>query len=165
MNLEAIMDDIDAQLRLENAVPNRELLVLAEARRVLVRQNREQLHSLVAPIIGQDFVSGFDEATANWLCLHSSQIEDLQFDNSSNLTLPKLRQRSICLSDFLHELPKPVAVQLQLADLRVVNSAISLVEGEFLFLGDARAIPFRSLLSLRLLEATDINELQEWRDR
>jgi hypothetical protein len=165
MNLEAIMDDIDAQLRLENAEPDRERNVIDEIRRVMVRQSREQVFSLVAPILGHDFVSGFDESTANWLCLQSFQIEDLRFESEADMTLPKLRRRSICLADFLQELPKPTAIQLQLADLRVVNTAFTHVEGEFLFVGNSRAISLRSLLSLRLLESTDLNELQEWRDR
>lgn len=165
MNLDAIMDDIDAQLRLENAEPNRERNALAETRRVLVRQSRELAYSMVAPIIGQDFVSGFDEASANWLCLHSAQIEELRFENDKDLTLPKLRHRSICLADFLQEFPKPTAIQLQFADLRIVNTALIQVDGEFIFVGGSRAVSVRSLLSLRLLESTDVHELQDWRAR
>lgn len=163
MNLNAIMDDFDAKLRLEQTDRKPKNLSLDETRRIVIKVGSESTLRLVAPILGHDFLSGFEETTTNWIILHSSNIEDVRFESCKDHDLPKLRRRDLGFIDFLKELPMPVAVQLQLADMRVINAPLTQVEGDFLFLEASRALSVRSLRAIRMLEATDQNQLQEWR--
>lgn len=165
MNLDAILDDLEAQLRAESLEEGGVPLRLDETTRVVVRQAAELSFSLVAPILGQDFVSGFDEATASWLIIHTPQTVDLVFEKAPDPDLPKLRRRSIRLADFLLQLELPAAIQFQTTDRQVHSATLIHVEGELLFIDRARAIGMRTPLNLRLLELTDKNELQEWRAR
>lgn len=165
MNLDAIMDDLEAQLRAES----NEMLIgplgLEKVNKVVVQQVAELSFNLVAPILGLDFVSGFDEISSNWLLVHSAQVAELRFETVPDPELPTLRRRAIRFADFITELERPVAIQYQMPDRRIHSATLTHLEGELLFTDGLRAIGIRAPLNLRLLEVTDKNELQEWRTR
>ena len=92
MNLETLFDDLEAQLSRKEDLRITSFQTLTDARRVRLHFGGEQQFSLVAPILGEDFVAGFDEKTANWMCAAQTQVARIDFDPADDPELPKLRK-------------------------------------------------------------------------
>lgn len=170
MNLETLFDDLEAQLSRKEDLRITSFQTLTDARRVRLHIGGEQQFSLVAPILGEDFVAGFDEKTANWMCAAQTQVARIDFDPADDPELPKLRRQSATLAEFLNAMPLPAAASIGLTDGRSQSVVLLEATAKLLFVTPAsgsKAVAY-SLDALRficLIEASDRIELQEWSAR
>jgi hypothetical protein len=170
MNLETVFDDLEAQLACSANSRITSLQKLFEVRRVRLHFGGEQQFSLIAPILGDDFVAGFEEQTGNWMLAAHAHLARIDFDHADDHELPKLRRQSATLSDFLKSMPMPAAASLGLTDGRSQGAVLLEATAKWLFVQPASeaVATAHSLESLRficLLEAIDRSELQEWSAR
>ena len=170
MNLETLFDDLEAQMapKTDSRITN--LQTLAEVRRVRLRFSSEEQFSLVAPILGDDFVAGFDEQTANWMCAAQTKVARIDFEHDDDPDLPKLRRQSATLVEFLNAMPLPAAAFIGMSDGRSQGVVLLEATAKLLFVQPALGAiaTAHSLAALRficLIEVTDRNELQEWSSR
>jgi hypothetical protein len=164
MTLEALFEDLEASL--ERSCPITANQITAKANHVAVIARNQMRFSLVAPIVGKDFVVGLDEQTADWLCILKSQIAELRFSSDADASLPTTRTRALKLEQFLGDMPMPISVSLKTAQPAVRFAAIVAIGDGLLFLRARNeqvvAIGIDSIEFLRIIETADRNELQEW---
>lgn len=131
--------------------PQSELLdFVRDAKRLNIRTHAHPCVSLVAPLIGSDFVAGIDENTGNWVCIGQRQIESL-IAQSSNDDLPAVRSRNVTLAKLLSEVPVPTRI---IADGR--SAVVTAFNGGWAVLaGRNQAIGLQSIELLSLLDAPD----------
>ncbi len=120
--------------------------------RLRIRTHAHPSVSLVAPIIGDDFIAGINEASGHWLCLRTHTIESLICETEISPDLPHVRYRPISLALFLREIPMPTKIQL--ADRTVVAHAI--VDGWIrIFDNEPKLISIDALEQLQIIESPD----------
>ena len=109
--------------------------------------------SLVAPILGSDFVVGFCEKRASWMCLGKNKVTLVRFVADADSQLPKLRIRTTSFSE-----PSFVAA-VTAADRGLFYFKLPGLHEPLSALG------LEVLDWLMLLESQDSSALEEWRDR
>ena len=120
--------------------------------RLRIRTHAHPSVSLVAPIIGDDYIAGINEATGHWLCLRTHTIDSLICETEISPDLPKVRYRPISLSLFLREIPMPTKIQI---DERTVI-AYAIVDGWIqVFDERPRLISIDALEQLQIIESPD----------
>ena len=167
MTLEALIEDLEAGLE-RNCQVNAAQLT-NNANRLAVVSTSQIRFSLVAPILATDFIVGLDEQTADWMCIHKSQIAEVRFICDTDASLPAIRMRTLKLEQFLSEMPMPISVAIETTSSGLRQSAIVAVSDGLLFIRERSeqilAIGINSIQFLRVIETADKNELQEWRAR
>ncbi|MFM6963356.1 MAG: hypothetical protein ACKOWJ_03700 [Micrococcales bacterium] len=125
---------------------------VGDARRLIIRTSTHPSVSLVAPLIGEDFIAGIAEHTGLWCCIRSNQIQSLIAQSAAELTLPEARVHPGDLAALLTSLTVPMRMQLH--EQIVVVSRIQ--HGWAILAGSTfRAIPLAAITELALLDAPD----------
>ena len=127
--------------------------------------------SLVAPILGSDFLVGFCEKRASWMCLGKNKVTLVRFVADADSQLPKLRIRTTSFSDFINELKPPFAAELKPAGEPSFVAAVTAADRGLVYFKlpglhePLSALGLEVLDWLMLLESQDSSALEEWRDR
>ena len=127
--------------------------------------------SLVAPILGNDFVVGFCEERAAWMCLGKNKLSLVAFVADADSQLPKIRIRTTSLSDFIVEMKPPFVAELKRSDEpSFVASVIGADHGLVYFKPAGLHQPLSALGIeildwLMLVESQDSSAFEEWHDR
>lgn len=125
--------------------------------RIEVRTHAHPSVSLVAPILGNNFLAGIEEGSGQWWCIPQLQIVEWQsttfLDEDNEDALPTMRVRDIDLATFLAEVALPIRMQL---DDRV--ETIAEVKAQWLVTLSNRP----RLVSLQQLELVRLLELPDW---
>lgn len=170
MNLETLIDDLEAQFDADARKRITTSKAIQDARRLRIWIDDEANFSLVAPILGLDFIAGFDERTADWICLIQCNVSRMQFEASQDLELPKLRRQKVTVEEFITCMPLPAAVVLGNKNGEQIRASAIDANGDLLFLRPqkaalAEAVSFSSLNWFRLIEFADRCDLQEWSNK
>lgn len=106
---------------------------------------------LLAPIIGVDFVAGFDKHNADWMLLALEQVSCLAPLQDLDEELPLLRQQDASLGEFIRGLRRPV--RLAIAYSNHEDAAFNLLDCDekFLVAESKKIIPTQSIRQLRVL--------------
>ena len=75
-----------------------------------VRTHTHPCVSLIAPIIGSDFIAGIDDQSGRWVCIAQSSVESLVAQTQPESQLPLVRNHPGGLSEFLAKLPTPTRI-------------------------------------------------------
>lgn len=127
--------------------------------------------SLVAPILGHDFVVGFCEKRAAWMCLGKNKVSLLRFNADAGSQLPKLRIRTTLFSDFIVELKPPFAAEIKPSGDPSFVAAVTGADHGLIYFKlpglnqPHSAVGLEALDWLMLVESQDSSALEEWRDR
>jgi hypothetical protein len=127
--------------------------------------------SLVAPILGHDFVVGFCETRAAWMCLGKSKVSLLRFVADADSQLPKLRIRTTSFSDFINEMNPPFAAEIKPTGEPSFVAAVTGADHGLVYfkqLGlrqQLSALGLENLDWLMFAESQDSAALEAWRDR
>jgi hypothetical protein len=169
MTQEAIFQDLEAQFASENrCFEIRRQLALCTRLRLAVAS---QEFRLAAPILGSDFVVGFDGQRSAWMCFGKSKLSRLRFEVDEDPQLPKLRKRTGAFENFIAEMNPPFAVELKPSGSPSFAAALTGAEAGLAFYRPSSnskplsAIALASLDWLAILEAQDAQELSDWRNR
>lgn len=169
MNPETFFEELEAQFVDENHCQELRNHI-AKCNRVLFRVSGTEF-SLVAPILGQDFVVGFCETRASWMCFGKRKASLVRFVCDAESQLPKLRIRTTLFSDFLGELKPPFAAEIKAAGEHSFVAAVTGTDPGLVYLRlpglhqPLSALGLESLDWLVLAESQDSAALEEWRDR
>ena len=96
---------------------------VADAQRLELRTHTHPCVSLVAPLIGSDFVAGINEQSGRWLCVRQSEIVSLIAHHQDDF--PACRFHSGSLIDFMMQLPTPTRMLIGERLISVRNFADS----------------------------------------
>jgi hypothetical protein len=127
--------------------------------------------SLVAPILGHDFVVGFCEKRAAWMCLCKTKASLIRFVADADLQLPKLRIRTTSFSDFIVELKPPFAAEIKPTGEPSFVAAVTGADHGLVYFKlpgmhqPLSALGLENLDWLMLAESKDSAALEDWRDR
>jgi hypothetical protein len=127
--------------------------------------------SLVAPILGHDFVVGFCEKRAAWMCLGKNKVSLLRFVTDVDSQLPKIRIRTNSFSDFIVELKPPFAAEIKPSGEPSFVAALTGADHGLVYFKlpglnqPNSAMGLENLDWLMLVESQDSSALEEWRDR
>ena len=127
--------------------------------------------SLVAPILGHDFVVGFCEERAAWMCLGKNKVSLVCFVDDADSQLPKLRIRTSSFSDFIIEMKPPFTAELKPAGEPSFVAAVTGADHGLIYFKlpglnqPHSAVGLEALDWLMLVESQDSSALEEWRDR
>lgn len=169
MNSETFFEELESQL-----LEDRRCL---EWQKHIASSNRLSLRvagvefSLVAPILGRDFVVGFCERRTAWMCFGKHKVSLLRFVADADSQLPKLRIRSSSLIEFVGEMKPPFAAELKPTGEPAFITAITAAEQGFIYFKPPGQHEPLSALGLKILdwliiiESPDANALSEWRNR
>lgn len=128
----------------------------SQTRRISIRTQTHPSVSLVATVLGNDFVAGIEESSGQWWCIPQRQIVEWQsttpFDRDTDETLPAMRIRDIDLARFVGELDLPVRLQL---DDRVETIAAVQAHWLIALANKPRMISLDSVGLLRILDLPD----------
>ena len=169
MTQEAFFQDLEAQFAGDSrCFETRRQLALCNRMRITVAN---QEFRLVAPILGSDFVVGFDTQRSAWMCFGKSKFSFLRFEIDQDEQLPRLRKRTATFENFIGEMNPPFAVEFKSSGVSGFAAALTGAEDGLAFYrtsGDSKplsAIALASLDWLAIVEAQDAQELSEWRNR
>ena len=169
MTQEAFFEDLEAQFSSDNrCLETRRQLALCTSLRLTVAN---QEFRLAAPILGSDFVVGFDGQRNAWMCFGTSKVSHLRFEIDEDPQLPRLRKRTCAFENFVSEMNPPFAAEFKPSGLPSFAAALIGAEGGLAFYrasSNSRplsAIALASLDWLAILEAQDAQELSDWRNR
>lgn len=169
MNLDTLFDDFESQLTEPNTCFVNQAL-LASCNRVNLRSGDEEL-SLIAPILGTDFVAGFHEQRASWMCIGTARLSVANFAIDGDSQLPKLRKRSVLLEHFIAEMNPPFAVEFKVSAQPSFCGALTEVANGFAFYRAAQrslgvnAVSLAALDWLSIVEVKDASDVSEWQNR
>lgn len=104
--------------------------------------------TLVAPIIGLDFVAGLDSTLADWVCFAMKNILRISKIESNDDELPLLRFQPIPLTDFIKTIERPMRL---VCDRDAFN--ILAIDENFLVAENQTVIPLASISELRMIGA------------
>jgi hypothetical protein len=127
--------------------------------------------SLVAPILGHDFVVGFCEKRAAWMCLGKTKVSLLRLVADADSQLPKLRIRTTSFIDFINEMNPPFAAEIKPTGepsfvAAVIGAYCGLVYFKLPGLHQPlSALGLETLDWMMLTESQDSSALEAWRDR
>ncbi|MEN9713801.1 MAG: hypothetical protein RLZZ164_465 [Actinomycetota bacterium] len=128
----------------------------SQTRRISIRTQTHPSVSLVATVLGHDFVAGIEESSGQWWCIPQRQIVEWQsttpFDRDTDETLPAMRIRDIDLARFVSELDLPVRLQL---DDRVETIAAVQAHWLIALANKPRMISLDSVGLVRILDLPD----------
>lgn len=169
MTQEAFFQDLEAQFEIDKrCLETRRRLALCTRLRLTVAN---QEFRLAAPILGSDFVVGFDGQRSAWMCFGKSKFSFLRFEVDEDPQLPRLRKRAATFENFIGEMNPPFAAEFKPSGLPSFAAALTGAEDGLAFYRASdnskslSAIALASLDWLAILEAQDAQELSEWRNR
>jgi hypothetical protein len=169
MTQEAIFQDLEAQFAVDNrCLEFRRQLALCTRLRLTVAN---QEFRLAAPILGGEFVVGFDGQINAWMCFGKSKLSQLRFEIDEDSQLPRLRKRTGSFENFVSEMNPPFAAEFKPSGSPSFAAALTGAEGGLAFYltsadsNPLSAIALASLDWLAILEAQDAQELSDWRNR
>lgn len=159
MHIEDLFEDLEAQFSAANAKvfkPN----FYEQARVLEVSLAGNLKRSLIAPILGCDFVAGLDPVSPVWFLHPLQHIRKLRITDSAEPDLPNLRQFEVGLAKFLQSIPQPCSVRWRTTiDDHLAIGQLHTVTNSLLFIyqaGSTRpvAVPINAL-ELLIIEAVD----------
>jgi hypothetical protein len=169
MTQEAFFEELEQQFVAENPCSElKQQLSRCTTLHLLVGNRSFQL---LAPILGADFVVGFDVQTGAWMCFAKSRLLIMRFARDAEAHMPKLRIRATCLEQFLQELSLPTAAEFKPIGQPGFSAALIRVESDLAFfrepdkLASISAVSISSLEWLAIFESSDARELSDWRER
>lgn len=127
--------------------------------------------SLAAPILGRDFIVGFCETRAAWMCFGKDKVSMLRFVADADSQLPKLRIRSSSLNEFVAELKPPFAGEIKPTGEPTFVAAVTAADHGLVFFKlpglhqPLSALGLEALDWLMLVESQDATALSEWQRR
>ena len=169
MNPETFFEELESQFVDDNSCHKLRTRIAA-CNRLSIRVSGAEF-SLVAPILGHDFVVGFCERRAAWMCLGKSKVSLLRFKTDADSQLPKLRIRATSFSEFIGEMTPPFAAEIKpICEPSFVASVTAADQGLVYFKlpglnQPLSALGLETLDWLLLIESQDSAALEEWRDR
>lgn len=169
MNPETFFEELESQFVGDNKCHALRKHI-AKCNRLLLRFSDGEF-SLVAPILGHDFVVGFCEKRATWMCLGKTKASPLRFVIDADSQLPKLRIRTTSFSDFIVELKPPFAAEIKpTGEPSFVAAVIAADHGLVYFKlpglhQQISASGLENLDWMMLAESQDSAALEDWRDR
>lgn len=125
--------------------------MIFEAKRIKI-STAEKSFTLVAPIVGLDFVAGLDTEFADWNCIALSQVIRITKLEESDSDLPNLRHQEIGLLDFAKTIEKPMRIIATLSGV-VEACNILAIEENFLVAENQNLIPISAITQIRMLGA------------
>ena len=131
---------------------------VANTQRLTIRTNTHPCVSLIAPIIGNDFVAGIDELSGRWLCISQQHIESLVANTQQGSDLPNCRVHPGGIVDFLASIPTPTRVLVgeQLLSVRAFAHGWAILANPT----GITAVPLASQPQFALFEAPDREALE-----
>jgi hypothetical protein len=172
MNLDALFEDLESQFLEPNHCFEMQTL-LAKRNRLTFRIDDEEL-VLIAPILGSDFVAGFHERRAAWICAGLPKASVLKFAIDRDSRLPKLRRRAVKLEDFVGEMNPPFAAQFKPTGQSCFDAVLIAIENSIAYFklpspqggqSEMTAIAISALDWLGIVEAKDSADVNQWRSR
>lgn len=169
MNPETLFEELESQFFDHNRCHELRKYV-ASCNRLSLRVAGNEF-SLVAPILGSDFVVGFCEKRASWMCFGKNKVTLVRFVSDADSQLPKLRNRTSSFSDFIDEMKPPFAAELKPAGEPSFVAAVTAADHGLVYFKlpglhePLSALGLEVLDWLMLLESKDSSALEEWRDR
>ena len=128
----------------------------SQIQRIGLRTRTHPSVSLVATILGNDFVAGIEEQSGQWWCIPQRQIIEWQsttsLDFGTDEQLPTMRIRDVELATFLGELELPIRLQL---DDRVETIAAVQARWLVVLANKPRMVSLDAVGLVRLLELPD----------
>lgn len=173
MNLDALFEDLESQLSdVTQCFENQKQM--ANCNR-FVLQFESQNMSLIAPIIGKDFVAGYHAQRGAWICVALSKVSVLKFAIEPDARLPRLRRRTAKLEQFLAEMTLPYAVELKPTGQSEFAAVLTAVDDQFVYfklsgmtsvnVSDVHAAALSSLDWVAIVDAKDSSDVASWRKR
>lgn len=169
MNNEALFEELESQFT-QNQGCQRSNLLLANSNRIVIRTAGVEV-SLVAAILGEDFVVGLCEKRASWMCFGKQRISLLRFEEVADSQLPKLRFRSTTFCDFILELKPPFFAEIKVVGEVSFVAAVTGAEQGLVFfklpgLHEPQSAVGRDQIDwLLAIEPQDSVALEEWSNR
>ncbi len=169
MNPETFFEELESQF-VENNRCLEPQKHIAGCNRILLRISGSEF-SLVAPILGGDFVVGFCEKRAAWMCIGKQKLSLMRLVEVADAQLPRLRTRTSSLDDFIVELQPPFAAELKPSGEPAFTAVVTAAELGLVYFKRPglhephSAIGLERLEWLVLIESHDSTALAEWRDR
>ncbi len=169
MNPETFFEELESQFVESNRCLELQKHI-AGCNRIVLRISGSEF-SLVAPILGGDFVVGFCEKRAAWMCTGKQKISLMRLFEVADAQLPRLRNRTSSLSVFIGELQPPFAAELKPSGEPAFTAVVTAAEQGLVYFKRPglhephSAIGLESLEWLVLIESHDSTALAEWRDR
>jgi hypothetical protein len=124
--------------------------------RIEVRTHTHPSVSLVAPILGNNFLAGIEDGSGQWWCIPQQRVIEWQskisLGDEEQDSLPTMRIRDIDLAAFLAELTLPIRMQL---DDRVETIAEVKAQWLVTLSNSPRQISLQQIQLVRLLELPD----------
>jgi hypothetical protein len=169
MNPETFFEELESQFVDDNLCQGLRKLI-AGCNRLSLRVCATEF-SLVAPILGHDFVVGFCEKRAAWMCLCKNKVSLVRFVADADSQLPKIRIRTSSFSDFISELKPPFAAEIKPSGEPSFVVALTGADHGLVYFKPPgihqphSAVGLEALDWLMLVESQDSSALEEWRDR
>lgn len=125
---------------------------VGDANHITLRTHFHPSVSLVAVLLGDDFIAGINESSGQWWCAKLETVTSLVAQCLNDSSLPSCRFHNGSLTDFLGALPKPILIQAgeNTFAVETISGAWALLVGN-----TGRAVPVSSLNQFVLLEAPD----------
>ena len=163
MNFENLFEDLEAQF--ENAKSEQKSLMnFDDANFVIVKTKSGILCELIAPIIAIDFVAGLDLLSPTWHVFPFHSVRAIQLEQEATDELPKLRQLSKNLLEFLTATPMPNPAKWRLLGANELQKTGQMagLHGSLLGLVDAAeraviAVPLQSIQQLSIESVDKLN--------
>jgi hypothetical protein len=169
MNPETFFEELESQFAVDNRCHGLRKH-FAKCNRLSLRVSDAEF-SLVAPILGHDFVVGLCEKRAAWMCLGKTKASLLRFFTDADSQLPKLRIRTTSFSDFINEMNPPFAAEIKPTGEPSFVAAVTGADHGLVYLKlpglhqPLSALGLENLDWLMLAESKDSAALEDWRDR
>jgi hypothetical protein len=173
MNLDALFEDLESQLTdVTQCFENQKQM--ANCNRFLLQIGNHNV-SLIAPIIGKDFVAGYHAQRAAWMCVAMPKVSVLKFACEPDTRLPRLRRRTTALEEFLREMTLPYAVELKPCGQPEFAAVLTAIDEQLLCFKlpahsgahakDLQAAAISSLDWVAIVDAKDSSDVASWRKR
>lgn len=172
MNLDTLFEDLESQLVDVNHCREKQA-ILAKCNRVHLQIEGEDLR-LIAPILGADFVAGFHERRAAWMCIGMPKASVMSFSIDEKSKMPRLRKRSVKFENFIAELHPPFSAQFKPSGRDSFAGVLVATENSTVYLTETSraaaakavtAIDLAALDWLAVLEDKDSKDVGDWRGR
>ena len=172
MNLDTLFEDLESQLVDVNHCLEKQAR-LAKCNRLQLQLDGEDL-VLIAPILGSDFVAGFHERRAAWMCVGLPKASVMNFSVDENSRMPKLRRRKVKLENFIAEMHPPFSAQFKPSGRASFAGVLVAAENAMIYftapgkvgnLIEVAAIDLAALDWLAVLEDRDSADVSDWRGR
>ena len=172
MNLDALFEDLESQFVEPNHCFEMQAR-LAKSNLLTMRIDGEEL-PLIAPILGEDFVAGYHEQRAAWICVGIPKAAEMKFSIDRDSRLPKLRRRAVKLEEFISEMNPAFAAKFKPVGQPCFDAVLVAIEDSLAYFKrpnvrsgepEVTAIALAALDWLGIVEAKDLTDVTQWRSR